>query len=213
MKQAIAIIISFSIGLLGVMLFFDGCGRKPPERLVITPVVALEKKASDIEQKYSEQIRVLTHENDSLRHEIDIRRRDLIKTRQVLIALESKTKQIQIKIRTVRDTVMKVVYCDSLQTEVDSLVTEMNHRDSVCQEETAALNSLIKNKDSTITISQKSYSDLKSIMENSFDQQKALSDQLSEAGKQLKRKTLGSRILAAGVLILSGITAASFIHR
>ena len=213
--KKIAIIISIFVliaGFCSYTLFFSSSSEKPPEGKII-PVKTLEKQVSDIESSYLAQIRVLSRQNDSLKRVIGVNRKELMLQKQKLLSTETVVTRIVVKTKEVRDTVLKIVYCDSLQTEVDSLISEVNCRDSLWEQHAEGLRKEIQNRDSAVAVSQKSFEDLKSATENSFAQQKELQDRLSGAEHKLKRRTIQSKILAAGFMIISGFAATTFLHR
>jgi hypothetical protein len=203
----LALLAALSLGTL----FFTSSGEKPPDNIV--PVKTLEKQVSDIDSRYTEKIRQLTKQNDSLKRVIRATGKELMLQNQKLLQREGTVTRIVIETKQVRDTVLKIVYCDSLQGQVDSLITEVNQRDSLWELHTEDLRKEIQNRDSTVATCSKSFQELKSATEDSFTQQKELQDRLSGAERKLKRRTIQSKLLATGVLILSGVMAASLLHR
>jgi hypothetical protein len=214
MKKTAIIISIFALiaGFCAYTLFFSSSGGKPPDGKII-PVKVLQAKVSDIENGYLTQIRALSRQNDSLKRIIGVNRKELMLQKQKLLNTETVVTRIVVKTKEVRDTVLKIVYCDSLQTQVDSLISEVNCRDSLWEQHTEGLRKEIQNRDSAVAISQKSFEDLKSATENSFSQQKELQDRLNGAERKLKRKTIQSKVLAAVFMIISGITASLLLHR
>ena len=207
---ALSILALLAVLSLGT-LFFTSSGEKPPDKIV--PVKTLEKQVSDIESRYSFQLRQLSKQNDSLKRVIGVSRKELMLQKQKLFLRETAVTRIVVETKQVRDTVLKIVYCDSLQGQVDSLITEVNSRDSLWELHTDGLRKEIRNRDSTLALCQRSFQDLKSATEDSFIQQKELQDRLGGAERKLKRRTIQSKLLATGVLILSGVMAASLLHR
>jgi hypothetical protein len=214
MKQAIAIILSFSIAMIGAILFFDGCGNKPPTVSVSVPAVNLQKQASEIEKQYVLEITRLTRENDSLKGELALRKKMLLISRSEVSTAKTEVVRMIVKEKTIRDTVLKIVYCDSLQCKVDSLIAKEAVHDSLNDQQLVGFVRQAQTQDSALAVCQKSYSDLKSVAGGSFEQQKALTDQLNEANGKLQRRTTENRLMSAGLLILSGIAASTFVfHR
>jgi hypothetical protein len=214
MKRTAIIIFSLAliVGFCTYTLFYSTSHDKPPEKAIV-PVKTLEKEVSGIENQYAAQLRVLTRENDSLRKVLGLNRRELMLQKQKLLNTEIVATRIIVQTKEVRDTVTKIVYCDSLQTQVDSLISEVNCRDSLWEFQSDELRKEIQNRDSTVTLCQKSFEDLKSATEDSFNQQKTLQDRLNGAEHKLKRRTIQSKVLAAGLLIFSGFAATTLLHR
>jgi hypothetical protein len=214
MKRTAIIISIFALiaGFCAYTLFYSSTHDKPPEKAIV-PVKTLEKEVAGIENQYTVQIRSLKRENDSLKRVLGLNRRELMLQKQKLLSTEIIATRIIVQTKEVRDTVMKIVLCDSLQTQVDSLISEVNCRDSLWDLHADGLRKEIQNRDSTVIVCQKSFEDLKYATENSFAQQKELQDKLNGAERKLKRKTIQSKVLAAGFLIISGIATATLLHR
>jgi hypothetical protein len=212
MKQTISILLLLGLAVLGVYAFFDGCGERPPEK--ITPAVSLQKQAGDIEKEYVMKITKLTRENDSLKADINSRKKMLMLSRQLANTSKNEVIRLIVKEKTVRDTVLKVVYCDSLQTKVDSLIIQVATVDSLCEEQHLCYARQVQEKDSVIAAAQKSYLDLKSVTGSSFEEQKSLADELNAANSKLRRRAGMNRLLSGGLLILGGIVASNLVlHR
>jgi hypothetical protein len=164
MKKTAIIISIFALiaGFCAYTLFFSSSGGKPPDGKII-PVKVLQAKVSD---GYLTQIRALSRQNDSLKRIIGVNRKELMLQKQKLLNTETVVTRIVVKTKEVRDTVLKIVYCDSLQTQVDSLISEVNCRDSLWEQHTEGLRKEIQNRDSAVAISQKSFEDLKSATES-----------------------------------------------
>jgi|GEM_PF-4709732 hypothetical protein len=213
MKRS-AIIISILALIAGFCTYtlLSSSGEKPPDGKII-PVKTLEKQVSDIESNYLNQIRTLSRQNDSLKRVIASSRKELMIQKQQILSREAVVTRIIVQTKEVRDTVLKIVYCDSLQTQVDSLISEVNCRDSLWEQQTEQLKKEVQNRDSTVALCQKSFLELKSATEDSFTQQKELQDRLGGVERKLKRRTIQSKVLAAGFMIVSGIAATTFLHR
>jgi len=209
-----AIIISILALIAGFCTYtlLSSSGEKPPDGQII-PVKTLEKQVSDIESRYAAEIKSLSRQNDSLKRVIANSRKELMLQKQQLLSREAVVTRIIVKTKEVRDTILKIVYCDSLQTQVDSLISEVNCRDSLWEQQTQQLKKEVQNRDSTVALCQKSFQELKSATEDSFTQQKELQDRLGGAERKLKRRTIQSKVLAAGFMIVSGIAATTFLHR
>jgi hypothetical protein len=97
--------------------------------------------------------------------------------------------------------------CDSLEKEVLDYI-EANHRkDSVYESQILLFDSMITGKDLLIEASQKAYSDLKLLFDQSISNQSTLQKENFSLRRQNKRQRFKNKILTSGLLILSGFTA------
>jgi hypothetical protein len=209
LRQTLSIILLLALAIFGAAHFFRGCGDSPPP--LIAPTITLEKKAGDIEKEYSTRIAELTKENDSLKKEIEIRKKQLMLSRQSVNVSRQEVVRLIVKEKTVRDTILKIVYCDSLQRRVDSLLTEESAHDSLCGQQQESYARQVSVKDSALMITSRSYQDLKSVMDSSLIAQKTLADNLNAANGKLRRRGNMNRFLSGTLLVLGGIVASNFI--
>jgi hypothetical protein len=110
------------------------------------------------------------------------------------------------------DTAQKLADCDTLQSAVRELITTNNQKDSLYEDLAVSLQYQVSNKDSVIGMQQQEYNALKLFFDKSLTQQEVLSGQNMLYEKQIKRHKIKSKLLSAGVFILTGIATYGLLH-
>lgn len=98
-----------------------------------------------------------------------------------------------------------------IKTLIDSVIIYKYKADSACDESIANLESGILNRDSTIRVFTQITRQWQEIQKEQELQNQALTTNLKTALKQQKRKSRQNKILAGGLILLSGITTAILI--
>jgi hypothetical protein len=99
--------------------------------------------------------------------------------------------------------------CDSLIVTVEQLMESSSAKDSLYEKVTINLEEQIRNKDSTIEIREKQYSEVKSAFTKTIESVNGLSAQNNLLAKQVKKQKFKSKILSAALFVLTG--AANYI--
>jgi len=167
-------------------------------------ITIIQKQEQKIDNEYQQTVQMLLRENDSLEFSVKYAKDELKKSKSKVFALQNQIHSTIVKQETATDTSAKLAYCDSLKSEVACLIVQSSVRDSLCDSTIAILDAQVQNKDSSFSICQKSYSEMKNLLDNSLHQQRTLADNLNEASRQLRRKTFQSRLLAGGAMVLTG---------
>jgi regulator of replication initiation timing len=102
--------------------------------------------------------------------------------------------------------------CDSLIVTVEKLMQSSTEKDSLYEKTTVNLEDQLKNKDSTITLKEKQYGDIKSAFTKSIETSNEVSAQNKLLTKQVKRQKFKSKVLSAATLILTGAATNYLIH-
>lgn len=192
---------------------------KPDPDISTKPVIAkVEMKNTQMQEQkinndFQKGMKQLLRENDSLQFLVKTTKELLLQSRQKVFALQDKVTGLAQKEKIETDTIEKIVLCDSLQNEVESLIEQSNARDSLCDNTVTNLTEILGSKDTAIAICNQSYLGMKTLLDNSLAQEKDLTYELNSMNKKLKRKTVGNRILSAGLLVLTGITTTLFLQR
>ena len=100
---------------------------------------------------------------------------------------------------------------DTLLNAVDSLVVSQNLSDRECDETISLLENTLANRDTTIQVQQRVESDLKDLQIEQDLKNKYMEDQLKVALKVQKRKARQNKLLAGGLVFISGIVTAILI--
>jgi hypothetical protein len=72
------------------------------------------------------------------------------------------------------------------------------------------LESMVAIKDSEIVVCRSSYTELKCLMDENLMREQKLTEDLQTVYKQQRRKTLQSKLMAGGFLIMTGITTSLY---
>ncbi|RYZ30066.1 MAG: hypothetical protein EOO10_04180 [Chitinophagaceae bacterium] len=203
-------LIIFTIGVL-FGLFLSLMWRTLTINVPISPAptvspVELKKEVQASETIYAKSYDSLQNKSVVLIHEL-IDTKSALKTAKLKnLSLQSKVKSLVTK-RNENKLSARVAYdasCDSLITTVEYLMQSSSEKDSLYEKVTVNLEQQIKNKDSTITLKDNQYGDIKSVFEKSIAAQQTLLDENQLLGKQVKKQKFKSKVLSAVLFIFSG---------
>ncbi len=207
--KTVYIIIAFCAGLfLGHILFPTEKEIKPP---IAEAVKQTQEKLNKIDSAHFEgEIKFLL-QNDSLKKKLDISNGLLSIHKSLLFSERKKVKELTSRIAGQVSTTEDSLLVDSLSTQVttlnaktDSLINNYENRDSLMQ-------AMIAIRDTQIEICDRSYQETKDLLLEQSRREQQLTDNLNVALKQLKRKRFQNRILAGGMLFVSGIITTLYI--
>lgn len=215
MKKTIIITVLFSLlSAISTYLLFDSMeGFKKEIRESKNVVKELKVQVSNIEDNYKNQIQYWVAKNNKLVNQIRSTEVALRQSTQKVNSLQGKIQLLISESKTLKDTGEIISNCDSLKTQVMEFISETNVRDSLCDNEIADLKCVIENKDSLVAVCENSFSMLRQVTDSSLAQQNGLVDKLKLADKKIRRSNLKTKILCAGVMILSGVTATLLIQK
>lgn len=207
--KTVYIIIAFCAGLfLGHLLFPTETEIKPP---IVDAVKHTQEKLNTIDSAHFEAEVNYLLQNDSLKKKLEVSN-GLLSIHKSLLASERKrvtelTNRIADRVSTAEDSLL----VDSLSTQVaslnaktDSLVSNYESRDSLMQ-------SMIAIRDTQIDLCNRSYQETKDLLLEQSLREQQLTENLNVALKELKRKRLQNKILAGGMLFVSGIITTLYI--
>lgn len=207
--KTVYIIIAFCIGLfIGHLLFPTEKDIKPP---VSEAVQQTKEKLNVIDSSMFEgKVRFLA-QNDSLKQKLVVTNSLLSIHKSLLASERSRVKRLLDRLETNTianaDSTLADSLClqiNSMNAKTDSLIGHYERRDSIMQ-------SMVAIRDSQIELCDQSYQQTKDLLLEQSQREQQLTENLNVALKQLKRKRLQNRILAAGMLFVSGITTTLFI--
>lgn len=208
MKRTIIITILF--GLLSAistyLLFHSMEGFKGEIKESKIAVKEMQGQVNSIENKYKNEIQYWMQKNNSLRQQIVKTETALGESKQNENSLRGKIHFLISEGKNLKDTSEIISNCDSLKEKVNQFISETNVRDSLCDNEISELKTVIQNKDSVFSVCEKSFSMLKQVADSSLAFQSKLTGELQLADKKIRRGNLKTKILSAGVMILSGVT-------
>lgn len=211
--KKVPIVILITALCIGLFLLFSTCSNdtehlKPDKEQIQNA----EHEANLVEKYYQNAFINLKVHSDSLE-------RVLNKTQRQLIATKIKLEQSKFNVVSLveRDTSglsvqQKLNDCDSLKEEVSDYVVWVDSTQNGYEAEIRQLTNIVAVKDSEIVVCQISYTQLKSISDDNLQRERKLKEDLETAYKQQRKNRIQNKFLAAGFLILSGITTSLIIQ-
>ncbi|MBI2968893.1 MAG: hypothetical protein HYY40_13920 [Bacteroidetes bacterium] len=211
MKRTIIMTIIFSLlsAISTYFLFHSMEGFKTEVKESKIAVKEMQGQVSAIENKYKNEIQYWVQKNNSLQKQI-------VKTETALGESRQRINFMRKKIEGTIETpsALKVLpngedlggACDSLKEQVTQFISEAAIGDSLCDNEIFDLKTVIQNKDSALTVCEKSFFAMNNVVNNSLAQQTALADKLNLVDKKLRRENRKTKFLSAAVFVLSGVT-------
>ena len=205
MKKTL-IVILITAFITGMFLLFGKCSSDQPLKQDKTQVIQSEKQVSLVDKHYQTAIISLQKNSDSLQNELN-------QTQFKLKVLKLKLQQSKFDVVTLakKDTtgiseIRQLNDCDSLKQQVLLFANWVDSTQTDYEKNITQLNNLLAIKDSQLVICTSSYSDLKSIAEDNLQREQKLTEDLNTAYKQQRKNRIQNKLLAAGFLILSGVT-------
>lgn len=207
--KTVYIIIAFCAGLfLGHLLFPSEQNIKPPS---LAETERTEVKLNTLDTTMLAGEVHLLKENDSLKKRLQLANNLLTIHKSLLSSEQSKV--IQLANRIKHDTIFQTdsVLTGSLYAELadlnantDSIIKNYEQKDSLMEKMVAV-------RDSQILICNQSYNEVKELIREQEQREQQLTEDLNTALKQLKQKKFQNKLLAAGMLFVSGIAATLYI--
>lgn len=211
--KKVPIVILITALCIGLFLLFNTCSNdkehlKPDKE----QIQSSEHEANLVEEYYQNAFLNLKVHSDSLEQVLN-------KTQKQLIATKIKLEQSKFDVVSLveKDTSglsvqQKLNDCDSLKEVVSDYVVWVDSTQSGYESTIKQLSNIVAVKDSEIVICQISYTQLKSINDDNLQRERKLTEDLETAYKQQRRNRIQNKFLAAGFLILSGVTTSLIIQ-
>ncbi len=202
-KSIIIVVLAFAIILLGtceVHRHFSGKSDAPALDTLSSSLYKQEKEK--LIAAYEEKIGRLQQQKDSLWFLVAVKKADFVEARPKVKHYQAELK----KQLSYPDTI--VLNRDSLRSLADSLFVYQDRADTACIQTINALEQVVANRDSCISFQKLVESNLKDLQKEQELKAQYLTDQLNTALKLQRKKARQNKILAGGILLLSGITTA-----
>lgn len=210
--KRIPIVIFLTALITGMFLLFGKCSSDQVYKPDKTQVVQSEKQISVVDKHYQHAIVSLQRQSDSLQKE-------LTQTQYKLKVLKLKLQQSKFDVVELakKDTtgiskMQQLNDCDSLKQQVLLFTNWVDSTQTDYEQNIAEFNNLLAVKDSQLVICSTSYTDLKSIADDNLQRERKLTEDLNTAYKQQRKNRIQNKFLAAGFLILTGITTTFLIN-
>jgi len=150
---------------------------------------------------YEKQLDRLQIEKDSLQKLVN-------ESKQSIVRFRNKAQLFQ---NQLKEAITKIIPKDSLHQDsitpiVDSLIVYQQYSDSACDLTIDRLESIVASRDTSISIQKEVEVELRDLNKEAELRTQYLTEQLNTAYKAQRKKIRQNKLLAGGLLILSGIT-------
>lgn len=210
--KRVPLIILLTALIIGLFLLVTTCNTTENKKPDKTQIIKASEKAERIDESYNKDFNILKSHSDSLQKELSITQSKLkvtkLKLNQsqiALVALAQKKSDTTSIEQFLSD-------CDSLKAQTLSYVAWVDSTQSSYESNISQLQELVATKDSQIIIGRNVYSDLKNLFDENLLREQKLTADLNTAYKSQRRKVIQNKLLAGGMLILSGIAATLYIN-
>jgi hypothetical protein len=210
----ITFVLGVAFGLFVSFMYCTMLNDTPPSKPLVKTTTELKKEVVKSEVVYSKAVDSLKTKTVKLQTELTDTKTELSKSKQKnyslqlavydLVDKQAENKKIQ-TVETTND-------CDSLIMTVEQLMQSSSEKDSLYEKVTVNLEDQLKIKDSTITLKEKQYTEIKSTFNSSIENSNQLSSQNKSLLKQVKRQKFKSKVLSAALFIFTGVAANYVIH-
>jgi hypothetical protein len=210
--------IIFTLGIL-LGLFFSFMYRTllidlPQPTISQKSVVELKKEVATSDASFVKGFDSLKRQSSMLGIELSTTKKSLQTVKSQNAQLRSEVSFLIRKQRGQKQEQLKFeTSCDSLITTVEYFMQSNSEKDSLYEAMTANLTAQVANKDSTITLKEAQYLNLKSTLEKSLSNQQSLVDENKLLGKQVRKQKVKGKLLSAALFIISGAAINQFIRR
>lgn len=216
LKLVLALITGIIIGITVTQLLrSDRCSNEilsPVKTVVATDNI--EQQLSTAKKEFDKETSALKASAAQLQKEAATSKVQLEKIKKKNLVLQTQVYDLldQKGLVNTADTLQMLAVCDTLQSRVNELLATATIKDSLYENVTVNLEVQLANKDSTITVKDDAYQALKISLDQSLLQQKMVVDQNKNFQQLIKRQKTKSKLVSAGLLVLSGVVANYLIH-
>jgi hypothetical protein len=216
LKLILALITGIIIGITVTQLLRDDkCSNEilsPVKTVVATDKIG--QQLSTAKKEFDKETAALKVNALQLRKEANNSKTQLEKIKKKNLVLQTQVYDLldQKGLNNTADTLQMLAVCDTLQSRVNELLETATIKDSLYENVTVNLEGQLANKDSTITVKDDAYQALKISLDQSLLQQKIVVDQNKNFQQLIKRQKTKSKLVSAGLLVLSGVAANYLIH-
>ena len=209
-KLIITLVLGIIIGISFTKLFTGNNKNKnenvPATVKIIKPSL-LQKNTANVESYFEQKIDSLNTNNKLLNKKLGGSRAALEVAKNNNIVLQTQLYDLIDNKKELADTSIKNNKDDVFQDKIIELINENNYKDSLYENIDSTVTAQVKNKDSTIVLMGDKYDSLKISFNESLLQQQLLYDQNKQFKQQFRRQKIKTKLLSAGLLILSGVAA------
>ncbi len=206
LKSLLTLTLGIIIGI-SCMTLFKGCDSSTE-----IPITSHTTKASVAEKESELKEKQLQVKFDSISKSESKLKQELSSTKSTLAKLKTKNTILQTQVydlldgKTLPDST-ETDYCDSLKTKVIELMNNSNQKDSLQDNVSVNLEEQLQLKDSTISLQNLKYQELKTSFQKSLTDLSSLENENKFLKKKFKRQKIKSRLASAAILVISGAAA------
>jgi len=183
---------------------FKSC-NDPDDTPVAVPLVREDHREQERTiTAYDRRIAELNTQNNNLQQQTTNTRTALARSLKSYAALQAAMQELATENVLLADTTKRLSNCDSLAQTATELVQAGVEKDSLYDRLTGNLQQQITVKDSTITLQEHEFNYLKLSYDRNLAQQQLLIDNNLLLQKQVRHHRARSKLLTAGIIILSG---------
>jgi hypothetical protein len=207
-------VLGIAFGLFVSFMYCTTLNDTSPSKPVAKITNELKKEVAKSEVSYSKAVDSLKNRSSKLQVELSNTKSELTKAKQKNYSLQLAVYGLIEKKSNLKsvDKIETDDGCDSLIVTVEELMQSSSEKDSLYEQASINLEDQLKNKDSTITLKEKQYTEIKSAFAKSIENGSELSIQNKRLTKQVKRQKFKSKVLSAALFIVTGAAANYIIH-
>lgn len=202
--KRIPIVIFLTAITIGLFLLFDKCSTTQPFKQDKQQAQQCVKQVNTNDMNNQNAIALMQKHGDSLQ-------KGLYQTHLQLQQPQNSVATLSEKDTATEDIVKQFTDCDSLKEQVHLFANLFDSLKCDYEKKITQSNNLLAIKDSQIVINTTLYSQLKDSTDENLKLKQNLAKDLETAYEQQRKNRIQNKVLAAGFLILSGITATLFI--
>lgn len=210
--KRVPLVILFTALITGLFLSLSTCNTGEKVKSDKTEMIKASEKAERIDTDYKAAFESLKTHSDSLQKELSatqsklkVTKFKLNQSQVALVALAEKKSDTLSFEQLLND-------CDSLKQQTLAYVAWVDSTQSIYESNISQLENMVAIKDSQVVICRASYLQIKGLLDENLERERKLSDDLNTAYKSQRRKVLQNKLLAGGMLILSGIATTLYIN-
>ncbi len=210
--KRVPLVILFTALITGLFLSLSTCNSEEKVKPDKTEIIKASEKAESIDTSYKIAFESLKTHSDSLQKELNVSQSKLKATKfklnqsqTALVALAEKQSDTLSFEALLNDS-------DSLKQQTLAYVAWVDSTQSIYETNLVQLQEMVATKDSQIVICTASYAQLKGLLDDNIERERKLTEDLNTAYKSQRRKVLQNKLLAGGMLLLSGIATTLYIN-
>jgi chromosome segregation ATPase len=196
------------------MYIFMGNSVKTDIAALQQRVKSVQSDEQAIDRKYQTTLKKLQKKNDSLQLLVNAHKVELAKADSETNGLKNEVSQLAAKVEATPDTTKeKASDCDSLAKATTKLIGQFDTAQNICEQTVGELTEQLNNRDSTDSLCNTSYTQIKMTLDTSIAQQQDMTNVIKSLNRKLERKTFESKLMSVTVMLLSGFATTLYLEK